>query len=78
MNWYHLRMSETNFPAHAARGGSGWKPNGKSGGLFSGIADWRRPLLAWLGVQLQRAESSGDSAGAAQIRRRMALVGESR
>ncbi|MBP6853764.1 MAG: hypothetical protein KA164_19365 [Rhodoferax sp.] len=39
---------------------------------------WRRPLLAWLGVQLQRAESGGDSAGAAQIRRRMALVGESR
>ena len=42
MNWYHLRMSETNFPAHAARGGSGWKPNGKSGGLFSGVTGWWR------------------------------------
>jgi len=37
---------------------------------------WRRPLLAWLGVQVQRAESGGDSAAAAQVRRRMALVGE--
>jgi phospholipid/cholesterol/gamma-HCH transport system permease protein len=42
MNWYHLRMSETNFPAHAAGGGSGWDPNGKSGGLFSGVTGWWR------------------------------------
>jgi hypothetical protein len=35
---------------------------------------WRRPLLAWLGVQLKRAEAAGDSETAAQIRRRMALV----
>ena len=42
MNWYHLRMSETNFPAHAAGGGSGRKPNGKSGGLFSGVTGWWR------------------------------------
>jgi hypothetical protein len=35
---------------------------------------WRRPLLAWLGVQAQYAEKSGDSALAAQARRRMDLV----
>lgn len=35
---------------------------------------WRRPLLAWLGVQEQRAMASGDAQAAAAIRRRMALV----
>jgi hypothetical protein len=35
---------------------------------------WRRPLLAWLGVQLKRAEDAGDAEAAARIRRRMALV----
>lgn len=35
---------------------------------------WRRPLLAWLGVQLKRAEAAGDGETAARIRRRMALV----
>jgi hypothetical protein len=35
---------------------------------------WRRPLLAWLGVQLKRAEDAGDRETAARIRRRMALV----
>jgi hypothetical protein len=35
---------------------------------------WRRPLLAWLGVQLKRAEAAGDSETAARIRRRIALV----
>ena len=35
---------------------------------------WRRPLLAWLGVQEQRAKASGDTAAAEQIRRRMALA----
>ncbi|MBG6074535.1 hypothetical protein IWX85_000342 [Polaromonas sp. CG_9.11] len=35
---------------------------------------WRRPLLAWLGVQLQRAEQSGDAPEAARLRRRMAIV----
>ena len=35
---------------------------------------WRRPLLAWLGVQLQLAEKGGDSAVAAQLRRRIALT----
>lgn len=35
---------------------------------------WRRPLLAWLGVQAQRAEGAGAVEEAARIRRRMALV----
>ena len=35
---------------------------------------WRRPLLAWLGVQLKRAEAAGDSETAARLKRRMELV----
>jgi hypothetical protein len=35
---------------------------------------WRRPLLAWLGVQAKRAEDAGDSEMAARLRRRMALI----
>lgn len=35
---------------------------------------WRRPLLAWLGVQARRAEQAGDSAEAQRIRRRIDLV----
>lgn len=35
---------------------------------------WRRPLLAWLGVQAKRAEASGDSEALARIRRRISLV----
>ncbi len=37
---------------------------------------WRRPLLAWLGVQAQRAEQAGEPSEAARIRRRMTLAGE--
>jgi hypothetical protein len=37
---------------------------------------WRRPLLAWLGVQEERAQAAGDGAAAERIRRRRALVGE--
>lgn len=36
---------------------------------------WRRPLLAWLGVQAQRAEQAGDTDALAHIQRRMLLVG---
>ncbi len=36
---------------------------------------WRRPLLAWLGVQARRAELAGDSAELARIQRRMQMVG---
>lgn len=35
---------------------------------------WRRPLLAWLGVQAMRAQQAGDSVEAERLRRRMALV----
>lgn len=35
---------------------------------------WRRPLLAWLGVQAKRADALGDGAEAARIRRRIELV----
>lgn len=36
---------------------------------------WRRPLLAWLGVQAWRAEQADDREALAKIRRRIALVG---
>jgi len=37
---------------------------------------WRRPLLAWLGVQARRAEAAGDAAALASIRRRIAYLSE--
>jgi len=37
---------------------------------------WRRPLLAWLGVQEQRAQAAGDAAAVARIRKRIALASE--
>lgn len=36
---------------------------------------WRRPLLAWLGVQLKRAQAAGDAAASGQIQRRIDLAG---
>lgn len=36
---------------------------------------WRRPLLAWLGVQLKRAEAAGAVDEAGRLRRRIELVG---
>lgn len=35
---------------------------------------WRRPLLAWLGIQLKRAEAAGDQQALASLRRRIELV----
>jgi len=35
---------------------------------------WRRPLLAWLGVMLQRAQAAGDAATAGSLQRRMDMV----
>jgi hypothetical protein len=35
---------------------------------------WRRPLLAWLGVQERRALAAGEADAAARIRRRIELV----
>ncbi|TQK03293.1 hypothetical protein [Herbaspirillum sp. SJZ107] len=35
---------------------------------------WRRPLLAWLGVQEKRAQAAGDGAAVERVRKRIALV----
>jgi len=35
---------------------------------------WRRPLMAWLSVQVQRAEAAGDQQATAALRRRIAIV----
>jgi len=35
---------------------------------------WRRPLLAWLGVQRMRAEKAGDSDAAERLRRQIEIV----
>jgi hypothetical protein len=35
---------------------------------------WRRPLLAWLGVQRERAQAAGATEEAARLQRRMELV----
>jgi hypothetical protein len=37
---------------------------------------WRRPLLAWLGVQAQRAQQAGAQDAYARIQRRIDLVGD--
>jgi hypothetical protein len=48
--------------------------------LFAAAADtassqgWSRPLLAWLNVQVQRAEAAGEADEAARLRRRIATV----
>lgn len=39
---------------------------------------WRRPLLMWLGVSLQRARAAGDTAAAERIERRRALASGTR
>lgn len=36
---------------------------------------WRRPLLAWLGVQLKLAQSASDAAASARIQRRIDVAG---
>jgi hypothetical protein len=35
---------------------------------------WRRPLLAWLGVQLKRQQTAGNTTGASETQRRIDLV----
>jgi hypothetical protein len=40
----------------------------------SSAQGWRRPLLAWLGVQLRRAEQAGDTQAADKLRRRIELT----
>jgi hypothetical protein len=39
---------------------------------------WRRPLLAWLGVQAKHADSQGDHMAAGQARRRSELLTDNR
>jgi len=41
---------------------------------FASNQGWRRPLLAWLGVQHQRAQAAGDAAATASLQRRIDLV----
>ena len=41
---------------------------------LSSAQGWRRPLLAWLGVEEKRAEAAGDRDALERIRRRIALV----
>lgn len=38
---------------------------------------WRRPLMAWLLLQVQRAEAAGDTAAADALRRRVGVVEQS-
>jgi hypothetical protein len=45
---------------------------------ISSSQGWRRPLLAWLGVQAKRAEAVGDREALERIKRRMALVSDER
>ncbi len=41
---------------------------------ISSAQGWRRPLLAWLGVEEKRAEAAGDRDALERVRRRIALV----
>ena len=38
------------------------------------VQGWRRPLLAWLTLQAQRAQLAGDAAAADAVRRRITLI----
>jgi len=50
-------------------------PEGIAAAVETASAEgWRRPLLAWLGVQAKRAEDAGDKGAAESIRRRIGLV----
>jgi hypothetical protein len=50
-------------------------PAGMNGAVdIASAQGWRRPLLAWLGVQEKRAADAGDGETAARIRRRIELI----
>jgi hypothetical protein len=58
-----------------------WLRNGRASPAVMNLAaetasaqGWRRPLLAWLGILKQRADSAGDRTEAERIARRIALV----
>ena len=55
---------------------AGWRPpTSRSPSTPPRSQGWRRPLLAWLGIAVQRARAAGDSAEVARIERRIALAG---
>lgn len=62
--------------AHAVRlRAGGITPAGIAAAVDIASAEgWRRPLLAWLGVQVRRAEEAGDGETAARLRRRIDLI----
>jgi hypothetical protein len=62
--------------AHAVSLRSGViEPRGISAAVdIASAQGWRRPLLAWLGVQEKRASDAGDSETATRIRRRIDLI----
>lgn len=50
-------------------------PAGIDGAIeIASAQGWRRPLLAWLGVQEKRARDAGDNEAAARLRRRIDLI----
>lgn len=60
--------------AVALRNGS-LSPSGIAAAVdIASAQGWRRPLLAWLGVQEKRAADAGDSETAGRIRRRIDLI----
>lgn len=60
--------------AVALRNGSITPANISAAVDIASAQGWRRPLLAWLGVQEKRANDAGDSETAARIRRRIELI----
>ena len=72
-----------NMPDPLSRlvGASVWMQKGQASPAVIDLAietasqqGWRRPLLAWLGVQAQRAELAGNTVELDRLRRRIALV----
>jgi hypothetical protein len=56
------------------RSGKATPENISSATDIASAQGWRRPLLAWLGVQEKRAEAAGDREALERIRRRIALA----
>lgn len=59
------------------RSGSVTPPEIASAAEIASAQGWRRPLLAWLGVQAKRAEAAGDLDAAQRLRRRIELISAS-
>ena len=66
--------------ARLVAAGTAFQAGGATPALVQAAVDaassqgWRRPLLAWLGVQLKLFEASGNVDEAARVQRRIALV----